>query len=157
TDQQWSQWEKLPNIDPKAFHPITDRVAQYKNHLYIAKLSPFGEDTLETLTLNSSAPFLKQRINAGKDHGYFMRSSRLRDDIQIFAIDGPLKTTERFAYDNRYVYTWIGSQLYRTASPCPARTRNLHQNMFLSNDDIIILKTEEECRKTPDIEQTLKP
>ncbi|UMV03436.1 hypothetical protein HZS97_22705 [Shigella flexneri] len=34
-----------------------------------------------------------------------MRSSRLRDDIQIFAIDGPLKTTERFAYDNRYVYT----------------------------------------------------
>ncbi|MBW6087324.1 hypothetical protein HTS61_10535 [Escherichia coli] len=30
TDQQWSQWEKLPDIDPKAFHPITDRVAQYK-------------------------------------------------------------------------------------------------------------------------------
>ncbi len=156
TDQQWSQWEKLPDIDPKAFHPITDRVAQYKNHLYIAKLSPFGEDTLEIITLDSSAPFLKQRINAGKGHGYFMRSSRLRDDIQIFAIDGPLKTTERFAYDNRYVYTWIGSQLYRTASPCPARTRNLDQNMFSSNDDIIILTTEEECHKTPDIEQTLK-
>ncbi|HFK6384443.1 hypothetical protein ACMFB8_00330 [Escherichia coli] len=86
-----------------------------------------------------------------------MRSSRLRDDIQIFAIDGPLKTTERFAYDNRYVYTWIGSQLYRTASPCPSRTRNLDQNMFSSNDDIIILTTEEECHKTPDIEQTLKP
>ncbi len=50
--------------------------------------------------------------------------------FKFFAIDGPLKTTERFAYDNRYVYTRIGSQLYRTASPCPARTRNLDQNMF---------------------------
>ncbi|MDN0489090.1 hypothetical protein FCY10_20565, partial [Escherichia coli] len=28
--------------------------------------------------------------------------------------------------------------------------------MFSSNDDIIILTTEEECHKTPDIEQTLK-
>ncbi|WP_161538995.1 hypothetical protein [Escherichia albertii] len=156
TDQQWSQWEKLPDIDPKEFHPITDRVAQYKNSLYIAKLSPFGEDYLETIELDSPISFLKQRINAGENYGYFMRSSRLRDDIQVFAIDGPLKTTKRFAYDNHYVYTWIGSQLYRTASPCPAKTRNLDQNMFSSNDDIIILKTEEECRKTAD-GQTLKP
>ncbi|END3796968.1 hypothetical protein OM226_19480 [Escherichia albertii] len=156
TDQEWSQWEKLPDIDPKEFHPITDRVAQYKNSLYIAKLSPFGEDYLETIELDSPISFLEQRINAGENYGYFMRSSRLRDDIQVFAIDGPLKTTKRFAYDNHYVYTWIGSQLYRTASPCPAKTRNLDQNMFSSNDDIIILKTEEECRKTAD-GQTLKP
>ncbi|ENK6895116.1 hypothetical protein JRC42_22815 [Escherichia albertii] len=156
TDQQWSQWEKLPDIDPKEFHPITDRVAQYKNSLYIAKLSPFGKDYLETIELDSPISFLKQRINAGENYGYFMRSSRLRDDIQVFAIDGPLKTTKRFAYDNHYVYTWIGSQLYRTASPCPAKTRNLDQNMFSSNDDIIILKTGEECRKTAD-GQTLKP
>lgn len=156
TDQEWSQWEKLPDIDPKEFHPITDRVAQYKNSLYIAKLSPFGEDYLETIELDSPISFLEQRINAGENYGYFMRSSRLRDDIQVFAIDGPLKTTKRFAYDNHYVYTWIGSQLYRTASPCPAKTRNLDQNMFSSNDDIIILKTGEECRKTAD-GQTLKP
>lgn len=41
-----------------------------------------------------------------------MHNSQQAQDIQVFSINGPLKVTERFAYDNRYVYTWIGSQLY---------------------------------------------
>ncbi len=76
-----------------------------------------------------------------------MRDSQQAQDIQVFSINGPLKVTERFAYDNRYVYTWIGSQLYRTASPCPDKTLNLNQSMYSDNKDIIIITQAQECQK----------
>lgn len=76
-----------------------------------------------------------------------MHNSQQAQDIQVFSINGPLKVTERFAYDNRYVYTWIGSQLYRTASPYPDKTLNLNQNMYSDNKDIIIITRAQECQK----------
>lgn len=145
-DAQWSNWETIPNVDPGQFKRISARIAQYKNQLYVVKLSPFGEDQLEILELDTVAPFLNQKINAGKEHGYFMRSHQQHQDIQVFGISGPLKITERFAYDNAYVYTWIGDQLYRTASPCPGKTRNQDQNMSTNNKDIIITEADE-CKK----------
>lgn len=51
--------------------------------------------------MDSTAPFLNQKINAGKEHGYFMRDSQQGQGIHVFSINGPLKVTERFAYDNR--------------------------------------------------------
>ncbi len=77
-----------------------------------------------------------------------MHNSQQAQDIQVLSINGPLKVTERFAYDNRYVYTWIGSQLYRTASPCPDKTLNLNQNVrYSDNKDIIIITRAQECQK----------
>ncbi len=146
-DAQWSNWQTIPNIDPGQFKRVNARIAQYKNQLYIVKLSPFGEDQMEILELDTVAPFLNQKINAGKEHGYFMRGHQQHQDIQVFGLNGSLKITERFAYDNAYVYTWIGDQLYRTASPCPGETRNLDQNMFTSNEDIIIITKASECKK----------
>lgn len=143
-DGEWGRWQTIPNVDPSQFHLVNDRIAQYKDRLY----SPFGEDQLETLELDSTAPFLNQKINAGKEHGYFMHNSQQAQDIQVFSINGPLKVTERFAYDNRYVYTWIGSQIYRTASLCPDKTLNLNQNMYSDNKDIIIITQAQECQKS---------
>lgn len=77
-----------------------------------------------------------------------MHNSQQAQDIQVFSINGPLKVTERFAYDNRYVYTWIGSQLYRTASTCPDKTLNLNQSMYSDNKDIIIITQAQECQKS---------
>lgn len=148
-DGEWGRWQTIPNVDPSQFHLVNDRIAQYKNRLYIARLSPFGEDQLETLELDSATPFLNRKINAGKEHGYFMRDSQQGQGIQVFSISGPLKVTERFAYDNRYVYTWIGSQLYRTASPCPDKTHTLNRNiMYTNNKDIIIITQAQECQKS---------
>lgn len=148
-DGEWGRWQTIPNVDPSQFHLVNDRIAQYKNRLYIARLSPFGEDQLETLELDSATPFLNRRINAGKEHGYFMRDRQQGQGIQVFSISGPLKVTERFAYDNRYVYTWIGSQLYRTASPCPDKTHTLNRNiMYTNNKDIIIITQAQECQKS---------
>ncbi|WP_080096390.1 hypothetical protein [Salmonella enterica] len=148
-DGEWGRWQTIPNVDPSQFHLVNDRIAQYKNRLYIARLSPFGEDQLETLELDSATPFLNRKINAGKEHGYFMRDSQQGQGIQIFSINGPLKVTERFAYDNRYVYTWIGSQLYRTASPCPDKTHTLNRNVrYTNNKDIIIITQAQECQKS---------
>lgn len=77
-----------------------------------------------------------------------MHNRQQAQDIQVFSIIGPLKVTERFAYDNRYVYTWIGSQLYRTASPCPDKTHTLNRNvMYTNNKDIIIITQAPECQK----------
>ncbi|EBB8134118.1 hypothetical protein EB259_22005 [Salmonella enterica] len=148
-DGEWGRWQTIPNVDPSQFHLVNDRIAQYKNRLYIARLSPFGEDQLETLELDSATPFLNREINAGKEHGYFMRDSQQGQGIQVFSINGPLKVTELFAYDNRYVYTWIGSQLYRTASPCPDKTHTLNRNvMYTNNKDIIIITQAPECQKS---------
>ncbi|EDH6566859.1 hypothetical protein CB463_18430 [Salmonella enterica subsp. enterica serovar Chester] len=148
-DGEWGRWQTIPNVDPSQFHLVNDRIAQYKNRLYIARLSPFGEDQLETLELDSATPFLNRKINAGKEHGYFMRDSQQGQGIQILSINGPLKVTERFAYDNRYVYTWIGSQLYRTASPCPDKTHTLNRNVrYTNNKDIIIITQAQECQKS---------
>ncbi|EBN6116713.1 hypothetical protein DWF34_16980 [Salmonella enterica] len=148
-DGEWGRWQTIPNVDPSQFHLVNDRIAQYKNRLYIARLSPFGEDQLETLELDSATPFLNRKINAGKEHSYFMRDSQQGQGIQMFSINGPLKVTERFAYDNRYVYTWIGSQLYRTASPCPDKTHTLNRNVrYTNNKDIIIITQAQECQKS---------
>lgn len=148
-DGEWGRWQTIPNVDPSQFHLVNERIAQYKNRLYIARLSPFGEDQLETLELDSATPFLNRKINAGKEHGYFMRDSQQGQGIQVFSISGPLKVTERFAYDNRYVYTWIGSQLYRTASPCPDKTHTLNRNiMYTNNKDIIIITQAQEYQKS---------
>ncbi|HED5896441.1 TPA: hypothetical protein R5R89_002416 [Salmonella enterica] len=148
-DGEWGRWQTIPNVDPSQFHLVNERIAQYKNRLYIARLSPFGEDQLETLELDSATPFLNRKINAGKKHGYFMRDSQQGQGIQVFSISGPLKVTERFAYDNRYVYTWIGSQLSRTASPCPDKTHTLNRNiMYTNNKDIIIITQAQECQKS---------
>ncbi|ECU0897809.1 hypothetical protein DMH91_16525 [Salmonella enterica subsp. enterica serovar Muenchen] len=77
-----------------------------------------------------------------------MRNSQQGQGIHVFSINGPLKVTKRFAYDNRYVYTWIGSQLYRTASPCPDKTHTLNRNvMYTNNKDIIIITQAQECQK----------
>lgn len=77
-----------------------------------------------------------------------MRDSQQGQGIQVLSINGQLKVTERFAYDNRYVYTWIGSQLYRTASPCPDKTHTLNRNvMYTNNKDIIIITQAQECQK----------
>ncbi|ENY2172447.1 hypothetical protein ACFVQN_002399 [Salmonella enterica] len=148
-DGEWGRWQTIPNVDPSQFHLVNDRIAQYKNRLYITRLSPFGEDQLETLELDSATPFLNRKINAGKEHSYFMRDSQQGQGIQMFSINGPLKVTERFAYDNRYVYTWIGSQLYRTASPCPDKTHTLNRNVrYTNNKDIIIITQAQECQKS---------
>lgn len=148
-DGEWGRWQTIPNVDPSQFHLVNDRIAQYKNRLYIARLSPFGEDQLETLELDSATPFLNRKINAGKEHSYFMRDSQQGQGIQMLSINGPLKVTERFAYDNRYVYTWIGSQLYRTASPCPDKTHTLNRNVrYTNNKDIIIITQAQECQKS---------
>ncbi|EDE2634617.1 hypothetical protein GBH28_12715 [Salmonella enterica subsp. enterica] len=146
-DGEWGRWQTIPNVDPSQFHLVNDRIAQYKNRLYIARLSPFGEDQLETLELDSPAPFLSREINAGKEHGYFMRDSQQGQGIHVFSINGPLKVTKRFAYDNRYVYTWIGSQLYRTASPCPDKTHTLNRNVMYTNNKDIIITQAQECQK----------
>ncbi len=55
-DGEWGRWQTIPNVDPSQFHLVNDRIAQYKDRLYIARLSPFGEDQLETLELDSTAP-----------------------------------------------------------------------------------------------------
>ncbi len=157
-DLQWSDWHSLEGIAPKQFHPITERIAQYKNQLYVVRRSSFGEDQLETIELESSAPFKNKPINVGKERHYFLQSTRQKQDVQVFTSSGPLIATERFAYDNRYVYTWIDDQLYRTPSPCPAKTRVREENVReVQNRDIIIPVTDESCRNTAADGQPLKP
>lgn len=142
---QWGEWETLPGLDPKQFHPVSERIAQYQNRLYFARLSPFGEDSIVTLEMDSAAPFGKGRIHAGKEHGYFIRRTEYSEDVQVFPLYGQLKIAPRFAYDTRYVYTWRDNRLYQTASPCPAKTRSLDENMFFNNKDIIIPVHPKEC------------
>ncbi|MFU1236361.1 hypothetical protein ACM2NK_18485 [Escherichia coli] len=157
-DLQWSEWHYLEGIDPKKFHLITERIAQYKNQLYVVRRSHFGEDRLEIIELESSLPIKNKPINTGKERHYFLQSTRQKQDVQVFTSSGALIATERFAYDDSYVYTWIDDQLYRTPSPCPAKTYVREKNVReIHNSDIIIPVTEESCRNAAADGQTLKP
>ena len=53
SDRQWSKWIDLPDIEPEQFHLITGNIAQYKDRLYVTKLSTFGEDQLEIIPLDT--------------------------------------------------------------------------------------------------------
>ncbi len=56
SDRQWSKWIDLPGIEPEQFHLITGNIAQYKDRLYVTKLSIFGEDQLEIIPLDTPDP-----------------------------------------------------------------------------------------------------
>jgi len=147
-DSQWGAWEILPDLDPKQFRIITERIAQYQDRLYIATLSPFGEDQLNVITLDKADLKINRDFNGGKDHAYFIRNDGRSQDVQVITISGQLTTTERFAYDDRYVYTWTNSQLTRTSSPCPEKTRVKEKNVReIHNYDILIIKEKKECLK----------
>lgn len=63
----WGKWERLPGLDPRQFHPITRRIAHYQNRLYIATLSPLGEDSLAIFEVSSSAPFVSKWTHNGTE------------------------------------------------------------------------------------------
>ncbi len=62
-----------------------------------------------------------------------MRDSQVRSGYSSLLASMATKSP-RFAYDNRYVYTWIGSQLYRTASPARYKTHTLNRNVMYTNN-----------------------
>ena len=98
-----------------------DNVAQYRDRLYVDKLSFFGEKQLETITLDSPGLVINSRLSAGKSHSYFIRQF---GDVQVFTPAGTLHIRNNAPdYDDRYVYTWSRSQLYRRASGCPQESR----------------------------------
>jgi len=112
--------EPLPEIDPEQFHLLTANIAQYQDRLYVAKLSFFGEEQLEVITLDTPDLVIKSRLSAGKSHGYFLHEG---GNVQIFETAGKLHVRDSEPdYDNRYVYTYNIYQLYRKASPCPAQS-----------------------------------
>lgn len=155
---EWSAWQDVPNVDPEQFHLITDRIAQYQDRLYVARLSPFGEDQLDIITLDTSDLTVNRIFNGGKQHIYFIHDSRVTKDVQVMVTSGPLTTTHRFAWDDRYVYTWTDFRLFKTESPCPAQTFIRNKNeVNRENDDIIIITDVPECHKPPEDGQTLKP
>lgn len=119
---EWSSWQDIPDIDPEQFHLITNRIAQYQDRLFIARLSTFGEDKLDVIQLDSANLVIDGIFNGGKQHIYFIHDGRWSQDVQVVPTSGPLMTTPDFAYDERYVYTWINSSLHKTESPCPAQT-----------------------------------
>ncbi|VUS37347.1 DKNYY family protein [Klebsiella spallanzanii] len=128
TDVRWKktgrseeQAEVLPGVDPEHFRLLTDNVAQYRDRLYVDKLSFFGEKQLETITLDSPDLVINSRLSAGISHGYFIRQF---GDVQVFTPAGTLHIrSDEPDYDDRYVYTWSRSQLYRHASGCPQESR----------------------------------
>ncbi|MCV5736129.1 DKNYY family protein, partial [Escherichia coli] len=103
--RQWSKWIDLPGIEPEQFHLITGNIAQYKDRLYVTKLSTFGEDQLEIILLDSPDLVIDNSFNGGKQHVYFIRQLRSKS-LQIIPVNGPLTKNDRFAYDDRNVYTW---------------------------------------------------
>ena len=128
TDVRWKkthgddeQTEELPGVDPEHFRLLTDNVAQYRDRLFVDKLSFFGEKQLEIVTLDAPALGINSRLSAGKSHGYFIRQV---GDVQVFATAGTLHIrNDEPDYDDRYVYTWNRSQLYRHTSGCPRESR----------------------------------
>ncbi|EHE9877084.1 DKNYY family protein, partial [Escherichia coli] len=155
-DRQWSKWIDLPGIEPQQFHLITGNIAQYKDRLYVTKLSTFGEDQLEIIPLDTPDLVIDRSFNSGKQHAYFIRQLRSKS-LQIIPVNGPLTKNDRFAYDDRNVYIWTDTEVRITPSPCPAKTRVREENVReVQNRDIIILVTDESCRNAAD-GQTLKP
>ncbi|WP_139537377.1 hypothetical protein [Klebsiella spallanzanii] len=128
TDVRWQktgrseeQAEVLPGVDPEHFRLLTDNVAQYRDRLYVDKLSFFGEKQLEIVTLDTPDLVINSRLSAGIRHGYFIRQF---GDVQVFTPAGTLHIrSDEPDYDDRYVYTWSRSQLYRHASGCPQESR----------------------------------
>lgn len=109
----------LPGLDPAQSHAITENVTQYQDRLYVNKLTFFGEKVQEIISMDTSIPKIADRLIASQSHGYFIRN----DGVQVFATAGALHLNDdRTAYDDRYVYTWSGNQLYRRASRCPAHS-----------------------------------
>ena len=156
-DRQWSKWIDLPGIEPEQFHLITGNIAQYKDRLYVTKLSTFGEDQLEIIPLDTPDLVIDHSFNSGKQHAYFIRQLRSKS-VQIIPVNGPLTKNDRFAYDDRNVYTWTDTEVRITPSPCPAKTRVREENVReLHNRDIIIPVTDESCRNAAAEVQTLKP
>ncbi|AXO82628.1 TPA: DKNYY family protein [Escherichia coli] len=156
-DRQWSKWIDLPGIEPEQFHLITGNIAQYKDRLYVTKLSTFGEDQLEIIPLDTPDLVIDRSFNSGKQHAYFIRQLRSKS-VQIIPVNGPLTKNDRFAYDDRNVYTWTDTEVRITPSPCPAKTRVREENVReLHNRDIIIPLTDESCRNAAAEVQTLKP
>ena len=158
-DRQWSKWIDLPGIEPEQFHLITDNIAQYKDRLYVTKLSTFGEDQLEIIPLDTPDLVIDDSFNSGKQHAYFIHQLRSRKSVQIIPTNnGPLTKNDRFAYDDRNVYTWTDTEVRITPSPCPAKTRVREENVReIHNSDIIIPVTDESCRNAAADGQTLKP
>ena len=157
SDRQWSKWIDLPGIEPEQFHLITGNIAQYKDRLYVTKLSIFGEDQLEIIPLDTPDLVIDRSFNGGKQHAYFIRQLRSKS-LQIIPVNGPLTKNDRFAYDDRNVYTWTDTEVRITPSPCPAKTRVREENVReVQNRDIIIPVTDESCRNAAAEVQTLKP
>ncbi|EES6427734.1 DKNYY family protein, partial [Escherichia coli] len=157
SDRQWSKWIDLPDIEPEQFHLITGNIAQYKDRLYVTKLSTFGEDQLEIIPLDTPDLVIDRSFNSGKQHAYFIRQLRSKS-VQIIPVNGPLTKNDRFAYDDRNVYTWTDTEVRITPSPCPAKTHVREENVReLHNRDIIIPLTDDSCRNAATDGQTLKP
>ncbi|WP_213135343.1 DKNYY domain-containing protein [Citrobacter sp. FP75] len=142
---EWSSWREVPNIDPEQFHLITNRIAQYQDHLYITRLSPFGEDRLDVITLDAPDLVIGRIFNGGRQHIYFVHNSRWSQDVQVMETVGSLTKTDRFAYDDRYVYTWSDTQVFKTLSPCPAQTTLSSKEE--DKRDVIIITNASSCRK----------
>ncbi|OOP25959.1 hypothetical protein AJR28_019555, partial [Shigella flexneri] len=139
------------------FHLITGNIAQYKDRLYVTKLSTFGEDQLEIIPLDTPDLVIDRSFNSGKQHAYFIRQLRSKS-LQIIPVNGSLTKNDRFAYDDRNVYTWTDTEVRITPSPCPAKTRVREGNVReVQNRDIIIPVTDESCRNAAAEVQTLKP
>lgn len=127
--------ETIPGLDPEQFHPLNNRVAQYQNRLYSVKTSEFGEDYLEVITLDDPNLVINKRFSADKHHGYLLTTA---EELEVFESTGPLvlldaripdereaHTEDReyhpnwFARDDRYVYVFTGTQLYRYETAWP--------------------------------------
>ncbi|MEO3992363.1 DKNYY domain-containing protein [Pseudocitrobacter cyperus] len=114
------QKDILPNVDPEQFHLLTDRVAQYQDNLYVAKISFFGEEELEVIKLDTPDLQISHSLSAGEKHGYFIRLSK-PGSVLVFDTIGKLHIDNDLAWDDRYVYTWSADQLHRHSCGCPAQ------------------------------------
>ena len=86
------QVDRPTGIEPEQFHLITGNIAQYKDRLYVTKLSTFGEDQLEIIPLDTPDTVIDHSFNSGKQHAYFIRQLRSKS-VQIIPVNGPLTKT----------------------------------------------------------------
>ncbi|MEO3992362.1 DKNYY family protein [Pseudocitrobacter cyperus] len=129
------EMKTIPGLDPEQFHPLNDSVAQYQDRLYSIKISEFGERSLAVITLDDPHLIINRRFTAGKRHGYLLTTD---GNVAVFASSGPLVLLDNripnereahtmddqyhpnwFARDDRYVYIFTGTQLYRYATAWP--------------------------------------
>ncbi|AUS67741.1 DKNYY family protein [Escherichia albertii] len=134
------QQEILPGLDPEQFHPLSKTVAQYQDKLYVIKKTEFGENKLDIVTLDNPNLVIDKRFNAGRTHGYLLTKLQIdgeeEDSLQVFESSGPLILLDYrvpgereahlgdsphykkwYAHDDRYVYAFDGSQLWRYPTP----------------------------------------